>query len=117
MVMAPPQLAQKQMPVSMVGPPTTGMAAAWRATSRRSFRVAGTQHRSAGARDDLEWRGGHFLPRTSNRSFDGALPPKHNVGRLYPAKPGIARRRVGPCNAFNLGIGRTTKCERLCYDA
>jgi hypothetical protein len=60
-------------------------------------------------------RGGHFLPRT-NRSFDATLPPKQNVGRLYPAKPGIARRRAGPCIAFNLRIGRTTKCVQLRYD-
>jgi len=40
-------------------------------------------------------------------------PAEHNVGHLYFAKPDLVAhyRALDPCNAFNPGIGRTTKCE------
>ena len=39
-------------------------------------------------------------------------PAEHNVGHLYHAKPDLIYhyRSLDPCNAFNPGIGRTTKC-------
>jgi D-lactate dehydrogenase (quinone) len=38
-------------------------------------------------------------------------PAEHNVGHLYHAKPALIEhyRSLDPCNAFNPGIGRTTK--------
>ncbi|OJU10835.1 MAG: D-lactate dehydrogenase [Caulobacterales bacterium 68-7] len=40
-------------------------------------------------------------------------PAEHNVGHLYPAKPALAEfyQSLDPCNAFNPGVGQTTKCE------
>ncbi|MGD0102868.1 MAG: D-lactate dehydrogenase [Rhodopila sp.] len=39
-------------------------------------------------------------------------PAEHNVGHLYNAKPALVAhyKELDPCNAFNPGIGRTTKC-------
>ena len=39
-------------------------------------------------------------------------PAEHNVGHLYPAKPGLAAfyRSLDPCNSFNPGIGHTPRC-------
>lgn len=39
-------------------------------------------------------------------------PAEHNVGHLYRAKPALAAhyRVLDPCNAFNPGIGHTSKC-------
>lgn len=39
-------------------------------------------------------------------------PAEHNVGHLYHAKPALVLhyKELDPCNAFNPGIGRTTKC-------
>jgi D-lactate dehydrogenase (quinone) len=39
-------------------------------------------------------------------------PAEHNVGHLYHAKPALVEhyQALDPCNAFNPGIGRTTKC-------
>ncbi len=39
-------------------------------------------------------------------------PAEHNVGHLYPAKPALAEfyRELDPCNAFNPGVGQTSKC-------
>ena len=39
-------------------------------------------------------------------------PAEHNVGHLYPAKPALADfyRQLDPCNAFNPGVGQTSKC-------
>jgi D-lactate dehydrogenase len=39
-------------------------------------------------------------------------PAEHNVGHLYPAKPALAEfyRTLDPCNAFNPGVGQTSKC-------
>jgi D-lactate dehydrogenase len=39
-------------------------------------------------------------------------PAEHNVGHLYPAKPALADfyRELDPCNAFNPGVGQTSKC-------
>jgi D-lactate dehydrogenase len=39
------------------------------------------------------------------------FPAEHNVGHLYHAKPALVAhyRELDPCNAFNPGIGRTTK--------
>lgn len=39
-------------------------------------------------------------------------PAEHNVGHLYPAKPALAEfyRGLDPCNAFNPGVGQTSKC-------
>ncbi|HWZ41089.1 MAG TPA: hypothetical protein VNY08_22585, partial [Bradyrhizobium sp.] len=39
-------------------------------------------------------------------------PAEHNVGHLYHAKPMLVEhyKTLDPCNAFNPGIGRTTKC-------
>jgi len=39
-------------------------------------------------------------------------PAEHNVGHLYHAKPDLVAhyRALDPCNSFNAGIGRTTKC-------
>jgi D-lactate dehydrogenase len=39
-------------------------------------------------------------------------PAEHNVGHLYHAKPALAAhyKRLDPCNAFNPGIGHTSKC-------
>ena len=39
-------------------------------------------------------------------------PAEHNVGHLYRAKPMLVEhyKTLDPCNAFNPGIGRTTKC-------
>lgn len=38
-------------------------------------------------------------------------PAEHNVGHLYNAKPDLERfyRAIDPCNAFNPGVGRTSK--------
>jgi D-lactate dehydrogenase len=38
-------------------------------------------------------------------------PAEHNVGHLYSAKPALKDhyRALDPCNAFNPGIGRTSK--------
>lgn len=38
-------------------------------------------------------------------------PAEHNVGHLYKAKPALKEfyRRLDPCNAFNPGIGMTSK--------
>ncbi|GHB18351.1 D-lactate dehydrogenase [Salinicola rhizosphaerae] len=40
-------------------------------------------------------------------------PAEHNVGHLYQAKPALAGfyRELDPCNAFNPGIGQTSKCR------
>lgn len=40
-------------------------------------------------------------------------PAEHNVGHLYRAKPALANfyRELDPCNAFNPGIGQTSKCR------
>jgi D-lactate dehydrogenase len=40
-------------------------------------------------------------------------PAEHNVGHLYHAKPALVDhyRALDPCNLFNPGIGRTTKCS------
>ena len=39
-------------------------------------------------------------------------PAEHNVGHLYPAKEALAAhyRALDPCNAFNPGVGQTSKC-------
>ena len=39
-------------------------------------------------------------------------PAEHNVGHLYNAKPALVNhyRSLDPCNAFNPGIGHTSKC-------
>jgi D-lactate dehydrogenase len=39
-------------------------------------------------------------------------PAEHNVGHLYFAKPAMIDhfKALDPCNTFNPGIGRTTKC-------
>ncbi|MFZ1425781.1 MAG: hypothetical protein WAS21_03305 [Geminicoccaceae bacterium] len=39
-------------------------------------------------------------------------PAEHNVGHLYFAKPAMVDhfKALDPCNTFNPGIGRTTKC-------
>jgi D-lactate dehydrogenase len=39
-------------------------------------------------------------------------PAEHNVGHLSNAKPALVAhyKELDPCNAFNPGIGRTTKC-------
>jgi D-lactate dehydrogenase (quinone) len=57
------------------------------------------------------------LERTMWRLLDarGAeYPAEHNVGHLYSAKPALAEhyRSLDPCNAFNPGIGRTSKLTR-----
>ena len=38
-------------------------------------------------------------------------PAEHNVGHLYHAKPALVDhyRELDPCNAFNPGIGHTSK--------
>jgi len=40
-------------------------------------------------------------------------PAEHNVGHLYRAKPALVQhyRQLDPCNAFNPGIGQTSKAE------
>ena len=40
-------------------------------------------------------------------------PAEHNVGHLYRAKPALAAfyRELDPTNAFNPGIGQTSKCR------
>jgi D-lactate dehydrogenase len=40
-------------------------------------------------------------------------PAEHNVGHLYHAKPALIDhyRSLDPCNVFNPGIGRTSKCQ------
>ncbi|ETI64293.1 D-lactate dehydrogenase [Sphingobium sp. C100] len=40
-------------------------------------------------------------------------PAEHNVGHLYHAKPALVDhyRELDPCNAFNPGIGHTSKCS------
>lgn len=40
-------------------------------------------------------------------------PAEHNVGHLYPAKPALEAfyRELDPCNAFNPGVGQTSKCS------
>lgn len=40
-------------------------------------------------------------------------PAEHNVGHLYPAKPEQAKfyQELDPNNAFNPGIGQTSKCK------
>lgn len=40
------------------------------------------------------------------------FPAEHNVGHLYHATPALVShyKELDPCNAFNPGIGRTTKC-------
>jgi hypothetical protein len=42
----------------------------------------------------------------------GQYPAEHNVGHLYGAKPALINHyvRLDPCNCFNPGIGRTSKC-------
>jgi D-lactate dehydrogenase len=39
-------------------------------------------------------------------------PAEHNVGHLYDAKPALIKHYMSldPCNYFNPGIGRTSKC-------
>jgi D-lactate dehydrogenase len=39
-------------------------------------------------------------------------PAEHNVGHLYHAKPALVShyKELDPCNAFNPGIGHTSKC-------
>lgn len=39
-------------------------------------------------------------------------PAEHNVGHLYNAKPDLENfyQAIDPCNVFNPGIGRTSKC-------
>ena len=39
-------------------------------------------------------------------------PAEHNVGHLYDAKPALVDhyRTLDPSNAFNPGIGHTSKC-------
>jgi D-lactate dehydrogenase (quinone) len=62
---------------------------------------------------------GHDCQAIEERMWDlldqrGAeYPAEHNVGHLYFAKPDLLAhyRALDPCNAFNPGIGRTTKCE------
>lgn len=41
-------------------------------------------------------------------------PAEHNVGHVYRAKPALVDfyRELDPCNAFNPGIGQTSKCRR-----
>jgi D-lactate dehydrogenase (quinone) len=41
-------------------------------------------------------------------------PAEHNVGHLYPAKPALVAfyRSLDPCNAFNPGIGHTSKLSQ-----
>jgi D-lactate dehydrogenase len=40
-------------------------------------------------------------------------PAEHNVGHLYEAKPELQAfyHKLDPCNAFNPGIGKTSKCS------
>lgn len=40
-------------------------------------------------------------------------PAEHNVGHLYPAKPALKAfyQALDPCNAFNPGVGQTSKCK------
>ncbi|WP_296252181.1 D-lactate dehydrogenase [Pseudomonas sp. UBA4194] len=40
-------------------------------------------------------------------------PAEHNVGHLYPAKPALKAfyQQLDPCNAFNPGVGQTSKCR------
>lgn len=40
-------------------------------------------------------------------------PAEHNVGHLYRAKPALVNfyQVLDPCNAFNPGIGQTSKCR------
>jgi len=40
-------------------------------------------------------------------------PAEHNVGHLYAAKPDLAAfyREIDPTNAFNPGIGKTSRCK------
>ena len=40
-------------------------------------------------------------------------PAEHNVGHLYPAKPDLKAfyKQLDPCNAFNPGVGKTSKCR------
>ncbi|MET4239736.1 D-lactate dehydrogenase [Bradyrhizobium sp. RT10b] len=40
-------------------------------------------------------------------------PAEHNVGHLYHAKPALIDhyRSLDPCNVFNPGIGKTSKCQ------
>ncbi len=44
---------------------------------------------------------------------------EHNVGHLYHARPALVAhyKTLDPCNAFNPGIGRTTKCAHWRGDA
>jgi D-lactate dehydrogenase (quinone) len=39
-------------------------------------------------------------------------PAEHNVGHLYHAKPALVDhyKELDPCNMFNPGVGRQTKC-------
>jgi D-lactate dehydrogenase len=39
-------------------------------------------------------------------------PAEHNVGHLYEAEPSLINhyKTLDPCNSFNPGIGRTSKC-------
>jgi len=41
-------------------------------------------------------------------------PAEHNVGHLYEAEPSLINhyKALDPCNSFNPGIGRTSKCAR-----
>ncbi len=43
-------------------------------------------------------------------------PAEHNVGHLYAAKPELAAhyRALDPCNAFNPGIGKTSRAKFWC---
>jgi D-lactate dehydrogenase len=40
-------------------------------------------------------------------------PAEHNVGHLYPAKADLKAfyQKLDPCNAFNPGVGKTSKCR------
>ncbi|VVN73509.1 D-lactate dehydrogenase [Pseudomonas fluorescens] len=40
-------------------------------------------------------------------------PAEHNVGHLYPAKAELKAfyQKLDPCNAFNPGVGKTSKCR------
>ena len=51
----------------------------------------------------------HMLELLDARGAE--YPAEHNVGHLYRAKPALAAhyRALDPCNAFNPGIGKTSK--------
>lgn len=55
---------------------------------------------------DLEHQMWHLLDRRG-----AEYPAEHNVGHLYKAKPALKEfyQQLDPCNAFNPGIGQTSK--------